>query len=199
MSAYLVTGASRGIGLELVRQLASSPPDEVRTIFAAARSSTSGPLQELLQQHPERVTFVSLDVTDEKSVKEAARHVTDTLAGRGLDVLINNAGVITPGSVEEMNDLEDTFRVNVTGVHLVTRAFLPLLRNGDRKKVVNISTSVGSIKLQPRYREMPAPSYKITKAALNMLTVLYAQELEDAGFTVFCVSPGGLAGANTLH
>ncbi|RDH35181.1 short chain oxidoreductase [Aspergillus welwitschiae] len=154
MSTYLVTGASRGIGLELVRQ------------------TSGGPLfQELLQQHPDRVIFVPLDVTEKESVKNAVTHVATALNGKGLDVLINNAGIMTPGTVENMlvNDLEDTFRVNVGGVHLVTREFLPLLRNGNKKRIVNISTT-----------------------ALNMLTVLYSQELEAEGFTVFCVSPGWL-------
>ncbi|KAI2832630.1 hypothetical protein CBS147323_8636 [Aspergillus niger] len=172
MSTYLVTGASRGIGLELVRQLAAKTSETVQTIFAAARTS-GGPLfQELLQQHPDRVIFVPLDVTEKESVKNAVTHVATALNGKGLDVLINNAGVMTPGTVEKMNDLEDTFRVN--------------------KRIVNISTSVGSIQLQPTYRAMPTPSYKISKAALNMLTVLYSQELEAEGFTVFCVSPGWL-------
>ncbi|EHA22360.1 hypothetical protein ASPNIDRAFT_51025 [Aspergillus niger ATCC 1015] len=154
MSTYLVTGASRGIGLELVRQLAAKTSETVQTIFAAARTS-GGPLfQELLQQHPDRVIFVPLDVTEKESVKNAVTHVATALNGKGLDVLINNAGVMTPGTVEK------------------------------------ISTSVGSIQLQPTYRAMPTPSYKISKAALNMLTVLYSQELEAEGFTVFCVSPG---------
>ncbi|SPB48872.1 hypothetical protein CAN33_0036090 [Aspergillus niger] len=156
MSTYLVTGASRGIGLELVRQLAAKTSETVQTIFAAARTS-GGPLfQELLQQHPDRVIFVPLDVTEKESVKNAVTHVATALNGKGLDVLINNAGVMTPGTVEK------------------------------------ISTSVGSIQLQPTYRAMPTPSYKISKAALNMLTVLYSQELEAEGFTVFCVSPGWL-------
>ncbi|PYH54877.1 SDR family oxidoreductase [Aspergillus niger CBS 101883] len=192
MSTYLVTGASRGIGLELVRQLAAKTSETVQTISAAARTS-GGPLfQELLQQHPDRVIFVPLDVTEKESVKNAVTHVATALNGKGLDVLINNAGVMTPGTVENMDDLEDTLRVNVGGVHLVTREFLPLLRNGNKKRIVNISTSVGSIQLQPTYRAMPTPSYKISKAALNMLTVLYSQELEAEGFTVFCVSPGWL-------
>lgn len=102
MSTYLVTGASRGIGLELVRQLAAKTSETVQTIFAAARTS-GGPLfQELLQQHPDRVIFVPLDVTEKESVKNAVTHVATALNGKGLDVLINNAGVMTPGTVENM-------------------------------------------------------------------------------------------------
>ncbi|OJJ76668.1 hypothetical protein ASPBRDRAFT_39154 [Aspergillus brasiliensis CBS 101740] len=192
MSVYLVTGASRGIGLELTRQLAAKSDNDVKTVFAAARGSSDPLFQTLLTQHPGRVIFIPLDVTKEESVKNAVKHVTSVLQGGGLDVLINNAGVMTPGSVEEMNDLEETFLVNVKGVHIVTKGFLPLLRKGDKKRIINISTSAGSIQLQPRYTAMPAPSYKITKAALNMLTVLYSQELAQEGFTVFCVSPGWL-------
>ncbi|RAL16790.1 SDR family oxidoreductase [Aspergillus homomorphus CBS 101889] len=195
MTTYLITGATRGIGLELTRQLAAKPATEVYQIFAGARSSPSHfppDFQTLLREHASRITPVQLDVTDENGVRRAAQSVSEALQGRGLDVLINNAGVMGRGSLEEMNDLTESFEVNVNGPHLVTREFLPLLRRGQAKKIVNISTTVGSFGLQSLYREAKSQSYKITKAALNMLTVLYSQELEKEGFAVFCVSPGWL-------
>ncbi|RAK88389.1 NAD(P)-binding protein [Aspergillus costaricaensis CBS 115574] len=154
MRSYMVSGCSRGIGFELVRQLADSKDDIV--IFASARSCNNPKFQELLDQHPERIVYVPLDVTDQVSIKNAAKIITSKLDGRGLDVLINNAGVLTYGLVEE------------------------------------ISTTLGSISQQSINRHVTAPSYKVTKAALNMLTVLYANELEKEGFTIFCVSPGWL-------
>ncbi|KAL3447065.1 hypothetical protein BJX65DRAFT_277948 [Aspergillus insuetus] len=75
-----------------------------------------------------------------------------------------------------MDDLEDVSRVNVAGVHSITRAFLPLMRKGVRKRtVLNISTSLGSIAKQPVYKNSPVPLYKVTKAALNMLTVAFSR------------------------
>ncbi|OJK00118.1 hypothetical protein ASPACDRAFT_118039 [Aspergillus aculeatus ATCC 16872] len=204
MTTYLITGATRGIGLELTRQLAAKPATEVGQIFAAARSlsspspsstktsQTPSDFQALLKEHPSRITPVPLDITDEAGVRRAAQLVEQALEGRGLDVLINNAGVMGRGSLMEMNDLTSSFNVNVNGPHLVTREFLPLLRKGTTKKIVNISTTLGSFAMQSVYREAMSQSYKITKAALNMLTVLYAQELEQEGFAVFCISPGWL-------
>ncbi|PYH75957.1 NAD(P)-binding protein [Aspergillus uvarum CBS 121591] len=229
MTTYLITGATRGIGLELTRQLAAKPATEVRHIFAAARSlslsssttstanqstpQTPSDFQTLVKEHPSRITPVPLDVTDEAGVRRAAQLVEQALEGRGLDVLINNAGVMGRVSLMEMNDLTSSFDVNVNGPHLVTREFLPLLRKGTMKKIVNMlvvypsspfhgsmrqatdkssSTTLGSFAMQSVYREARSQSYKITKAALNMLTVLYAQELEQEGFAVFCVSPGWL-------
>ncbi|KAL7658381.1 hypothetical protein ACMYSQ_004509 [Aspergillus niger] len=138
MRSYLITGCSRGLGLELVNQLAAKPEEEVGIIFASARKPGSLKLQELLQQHPGRIIYVPLDVTDSESARNAAKLVTTTLDGKGLDVLINNAGVMRYGPIEEMDDLEDAFRVNVAGVHNVTRAFVPLLRKGAKKTVLNM-------------------------------------------------------------
>ncbi|PIG82259.1 hypothetical protein AARAC_000004 [Aspergillus arachidicola] len=190
MASYLVTGSSRGIGLELTRQLAEKPEHEVGVVFASARSPNTPKFQEVLDQFKDRVRYVPLDVTNQESVQNAAKLVADALNGRGLDILINNAGVMKYSPIEEMDDLEEAFRINVAGVHNVIRAFLPLMRNGDQKKILNISTSLGSITKQPNYKSSLVPSYKVTKAALNMLTVAYSQSLENEGFSVFCVSPG---------
>ncbi|KAH2225012.1 hypothetical protein KXV37_007631 [Aspergillus fumigatus] len=147
MSTYLITGASRGLGLALAHHLANLPGSSVGTIFATSRSEHPN-LQELSQQS-DRV---------------------------------------------KRDDLTETFHTNVTGTHNVTRAFLPLLREGRRKLVVNISTTLGSMTLAPVYKGSPTPAYKITKAALNMLTVQYAQDYASEGFTFLAVSPGTWVG-----
>lgn len=102
------------------------------------------------------------------------------------------AALIEPLLLNRRDDLTETFHTNVTGTHNVTRAFLPLLREGRRKLVVNISTTLGSMTLAPVYKGSPTPAYKITKAALNMLTVQYAQDYASEGFTFLAVSPGWL-------
>lgn len=94
MSTYLITGSSRGLGLAMVTRLASLPKSEVATVFATARQDNSPRLRELVDSSSGRVGFVPLDVSDDQSVAEAAGLVKQQLRGRGLDVLINNAGVI---------------------------------------------------------------------------------------------------------
>ncbi|KAL1620767.1 hypothetical protein SLS56_009537 [Neofusicoccum ribis] len=176
MASYLITGSSRGIGLAVAALLASKPSSEVSKVFASARSNTDS-LREIIAEYAGRVEYVQLDVTSEESVKEAARQVEKSLDGRGLDVLINNAGIMSKGtSVDKMEDLEKVFSINVTGVQYVSTAFLPLLRKGSLKKVINIFH--------------PVPAYMVSKAALNMLTVQWSLTLESEGFTVVALSPG---------
>ncbi|KAL8672820.1 MAG: hypothetical protein Q9168_002731 [Polycauliona sp. 1 TL-2023] len=139
MASYLITGASRGFGLALARELAALPASDITQIFATARSD-SPELKELAEKSSGRVVVVQLDVTNEASVKQAAVQVEAKLAGKGLDVLINNAGVCqyNMDGVKAMDGLTESLTINVLGVHWVTRAFLPLLEKGTLKKVVNI-------------------------------------------------------------
>lgn len=104
MASYLITGASRGLGLALVSRLATLPTTEVGKIIATARSDNSQKLKEIVNASLGRVEMVRLDVTDQKSALEAASEVEGKLQGRGLDYLINNAGVAdySPTGVEGM-------------------------------------------------------------------------------------------------
>lgn len=93
------------------------------------------------------------------------------------------------------NDLAEVFDINVVGTHNVTKAFRPLVEQSKAKKIVNISSTLGSIENNATIwkdflKDLPVPAYKITKAALSMLTVQYALEAEDKGITVFQLSPG---------
>ncbi|KAF7125439.1 hypothetical protein CNMCM5793_001617 [Aspergillus hiratsukae] len=124
-----------------------------------------------------------------------ARHRSVVLASMNMGNNAVNAWwsiIFYSVNLAPRGDLTQTFHTNVTGTHNVTRAFLPLLRSGRRKLVVNISTTLGSMTLAPVYKGAPTPAYKITKAALNMLTVQYAQDYESDGFTFLAVSPGWL-------
>jgi len=193
MSSYLITGCSRGLGLELAAQLVSSP--EVSTVFAAARKESPA-LKELIEKSDGRVVLVHLEATDPASVKQAVFDVEKSLDGKGLDVLINNAGVMdyVPGGPSSLpaDEMNRVLTTNVTGVHLVTQSFLPLLEKGSLKKIVNITSTLGSIAMAEGYSSGPSVAYKVSKSALNMLTVQYAFELGKKGFTVFCISPGWL-------
>ncbi|GIK07630.1 hypothetical protein Aspvir_003296 [Aspergillus viridinutans] len=103
MSTYLITGTSRGLGLALVRHLANLPSSSVGTIFATSRSEH--PSLDELSQQSDRIQWVKCDVTDAASVQDAVRAVQGKLQGKGLDVLINNAGVMTntKGGVADMH------------------------------------------------------------------------------------------------
>ncbi|KAI1773029.1 NAD(P)-binding protein [Hypoxylon cercidicola] len=191
MASFLVTGSSRGFGLALVRRLASLPTSEVSKVFATARGDSTQ-LDQLAKESPGRVFFIKLDVTNEASIKQAATEVEAKLEGKGLDVLINNAGVCQYASdgVKSMDNLGDSLTINVLGVHWVTRSFLPLLQKGTLKKVANIATTLGSITLARAASYLPAPAYKISKAAMSALTVQYALDYEKEGFSFMAVCPG---------
>lgn len=107
MATYLITGSSRGLGLALVSRLASLPPSDVGAVIATSRQDNSPRLRELVNESSGRVGFVPMDVTDTKSIQDAAESVKNRLRGRGLDVLINNAGVmpVTRGGLEAMYSL----------------------------------------------------------------------------------------------
>jgi NAD(P)-dependent dehydrogenase (short-subunit alcohol dehydrogenase family) len=140
MASYLITGASRGLGFEMVKALLQKPASEVSTVFAACRSAPPPPLEEVISQSQGRVVVVKLDVSDEGSIKAAADDVKNKLAGRGLDVLINNAAIasMTPTPLVEATTLQNAFKVNVDAVHQITVAFLPLLKAGTKKTVLNV-------------------------------------------------------------
>ncbi|ORY21510.1 short chain dehydrogenase reductase, partial [Naematelia encephala] len=192
-ASYLITGASRGLGLELSRQLAAFPASEVSKVFATSRGSAPK-LDELAKQSNGRIVVVKLDVTDQETIKSAAKEVEASLGGKGLDVLINNAGIMeyAPNGVKAMDNLESSFKANVLGTHWVTAEFFPLLQKGNLKKVVNITSTFGSIALFPYSHYISVPAYKVTKAALNALTVQYSLDYGKEGFTFFSISPGWL-------
>lgn len=103
MATYLITGSSRGLGLSLVTRLASLPITEVGTIIATSRQDNSPRLRDLVDSSSGRVRFVPMDVTDTQSVQEAVRSVQERVQGRGVDVLVNNAGIFPGGrNLEDM-------------------------------------------------------------------------------------------------
>ncbi|MFE7719073.1 SDR family oxidoreductase [Nocardia rhizosphaerihabitans] len=185
----LVTGANKGLGRESVRRLAGSgwqvylaARDTARGEAAAAEFTAAGL----------DVRFVALDVTSDDSVAAAA----DTVKAEGrLDVLINNAAIggprTAPGDTRP-DDLREVFETNVFGPIRVTSAFLPLLRLSEHPRIVMVSSGIGSIATitDPKWAGLlpPALGYPSTKAALNMLTVMYASELD--GMKVNAVDPG---------
>ncbi|KAK9762657.1 hypothetical protein K7432_011408 [Basidiobolus ranarum] len=188
MFTYVVTGASRGIGLEYVRQILQKNGTKV---FACCRNpSSAANLTELKHLSGDRLSIQKLDVTDEISVKASAGEISK-LASDGVDVLINNAGVmIRAGGLikTKKTELESMLATNVSGPVITTQEFIPLLERGKRKLIINIGSILGSIKINGN-----APStmgYGVTKAALNMVTACLAKELGEKNFTVISLHPG---------
>ncbi|KAB8256669.1 hypothetical protein BDV32DRAFT_153066 [Aspergillus pseudonomiae] len=193
MATYIVTGSSRGLGLAMIQELASRDPTDVSLVIAATRKSTAA-LDEIVARESGRVVFIPLDVSNEASISNCVETAGSVVGQKGVDVLINCAGVHSwvEGKTENMSDLDYQLSVNVVGTHNVTRAFLPLLRMGKSKKVANISTAFASMTHAEMSRVANCPAYKISKAALNALTVQYAMSYKDEGLIFLAVSPGWL-------
>jgi NAD(P)-dependent dehydrogenase (short-subunit alcohol dehydrogenase family) len=177
-----ITGANRGIGLELVRQLSARGD----AVFAAARDvSSAAELNELCRAHPDRLRLFDCDVTSDASVAAFAAAVPAP-----VDVVINNAGVMGKMQSLEALDLDDvahTFDINVRGPIRVTRAFLPHLRRASVRKLVHLSSKMGSI---DDNRSGGAYGYRISKAALNMASRSMAQDLRREGIISVVLHPG---------
>lgn len=176
-ATYLITGATRGIGLELARQLSARGG----TVFATARDpSRAGDLASL------PVKVLTLDVSDERSIQA----LPGQLGGRAVDVLINNAGVSADDkSIHDVSgdELADVFRVNSFAPVLVAKALLENLRAGKRRTVVNITSQLGSL---TNYTAGWSYAYCASKAALNMFTRAMGAELKPDGFTCVALHPG---------
>ena len=184
-----MTGANKGIGKEIARQLGGLG----MTVLVAARDadrgrSAAGELAgDGIDARP-----LPLDVTDEESVAAAAKQV-EAEHGR-LDVLVNNAGILTDRDGASTEDFLRTYQTNVVGVVNVTRAMLPLLVKASEPRVVNLSSELGSLArlADPTSRQASIPlyAYNSSKAALNVVTVMFANEVRDLGIKVNAVSPG---------
>jgi len=189
----LVTGANKGIGFETARQLGARHI----TVLAGARDEARGRQAErLLRDGGAEARFVALDVTDAKSVQEAAGWIEGEYGH--LDILVNNAGIAIRGGPPSETDLDamrEVYETNVFGVILVTSAMLPLLRRAPAARIVNVSSEVGSITSMTDPASplalMPAGlAYPSSKSALNMITAMYAKELRDTPIKVNAANPG---------
>ena len=188
----LITGANKGIGLETARQFGARG----FTVLAGARDAERGLAAEReLRADGVDARFVSLDVTQDASVREAADWI-EREYGR-LDILVNNAGIArgNPASETNLDTMREVYEVNVFGAIRVTNAMLPLLRRAPAAQIVNVSSEVGSISsmtdpASPLAQMPTSLAYPSSKAALNMITALYAKDLRDTPIKVNAANPG---------
>ena len=173
---YLITGASRGLGAEFVRQLRRAGHAVIAGVRDPGRAGDAAQAG---------ATVVQLDVTRPETFDAFARSLPAP-----VDVLVNNAGVAARDSSlrsTSAETMDEVFRTNVFGVTVLTRALLPVLGRGRRKTIVNVSSSLGSLAITPGGFSF---AYCCSKAALNMATVLMHRELSGEGFTVISLDPG---------
>ncbi len=192
----LVTGANKGIGFETARQLAR----QGFTVWLASRDQERGEaaVKELAVDGD--VRLVSLDVTDTESVRAAAARIGDETGA--LDVLVNNAGAGFPEgegrpSTVRLETLQRSLNVNFYGALRVTQAFLPLVRQAQAGRIVNVSTTLASITTvvspDSPFGQLPFFAYPASKTLLNALTGWLAVELENTPIKVNSVCPGANA------
>ncbi|GAB3693180.1 SDR family oxidoreductase [Spirosoma flavus] len=182
----LITGANKGIGKEIARQLAQ----QGFAVFIGSRDVAKGreAAEELCQQGYE-ATFIQLDVTDPVSIRTACG--TFSQKADHLDVLINNAGILEDHGENilrlNVEMLERTLKANVMGPILVTQDFADFLsKSPSGGRVINVSSGAGALKDMTTY----APAYSISKTALNAVTKQFAGAFSAQNIVVNCVDPG---------
>src|SRR5580698_6211093 len=189
----LVTGANKGIGFEVARQLAGSGC----TVLLGARNRALGEeAAAALKQEGRDVRYLAIDLDDLATIATSAQNIEKDF-GR-LDILVNNAGIAAQGdglpSSVSLGAIERDFRVNFLGCVAVTQAMLPLLHKAPSASIVNVSSGLGSLTKSgdPAWTHVAAKflGYAASKAALNMLTVQLAWELRDTSIKVNSVEPG---------
>jgi len=186
MKTAFITGANKGIGYEVARQVAAKGFH----VLVGARNAKAGrEAAEEIAKTRGKATFLEIDVADNDSVTNAAREFSNIQDY--LDVLVNNAGIIVDGDNAILESSDDLFRktleTNTLGALRVTRAFAPLLRKSKAPRVINVSSGGGQL---TGGADGWAPAYCISKTALNGVTVQVAAALPE--FAVNSVCPGWL-------
>lgn len=195
-STALITGANKGIGLEIARQLGQRQ----FAVWLGCRDQQRGEAAaEMLRQEGIEARCLTMEVTDEASIRTAVQQLASQTDA--LDALINNAGISGMSfgpprapSEESIDDMRAIFEVNTFGPTRVTQAFLPLLRKSIAARIVMCSSGLGSIAstldLTSENWGVGAAGYCASKTALNMLTVKFAKELAAEGIKVNAADPG---------
>ncbi len=190
----LITGANKGIGYEIARQLGSRGA----TVLVGARDIGRGEeAANKLRSNQIDARTIQLDVIDQKTIDSASKQIESEFGK--LDILVNNAGIASngdrlPPSQVDIETLRHTYETNVFGVFAVIKTLLPLLKKSKAGRIVNLSSGLGSLtqNSDPNYEFANAKSlaYNSSKTAVNAITVLLAAELKDTSIKVNAADPG---------
>jgi len=206
--SVLVTGANRGIGLEFIKQLVG----RTEHLFAACRSPENACELKNIADTNKNVVIIKLDVTKENEIASAVNNISEIVGDSGLNCVINNAGMLGWDDLQSVTPdlLKDTYAVNTIGTAMVIKACLPLIRMASstcsdspmsvsRASILNISSKVGSITDNSSGRNY---AYRMSKAALNMLTMNLSIELKNEQILAVNLHPGwvltNMGGPNAL-
>jgi NAD(P)-dependent dehydrogenase (short-subunit alcohol dehydrogenase family) len=194
MKTVLITGANKGIGFEVARQLAQLN----HFVYLGSRDKENGleAVKKLNESGITNVETIVIDIADMSSVRPARQELESKIDS--LDILINNAGIagdmpqdFATGGVDNLRRIFDT---NFFGTVQTTQEFLPLLKKSAQAAIINVSSEVGSIAIRTEpgrnLNRDKYNAYGASKTALNAFTVMLANELHDTGITVNSVTPG---------
>ena len=189
----LVTGANRGIGFEIARQLALK---EMIVLMGARDEAGGVESKEVLADQGLDVHFIHLEVTDQTTIQAAIGKVKDKF-GR-LDVLVNNAGIQVDGQTQilelSLPIFQNTLETNALGPLFLSQACISLMKKNSYGRIVNLSSTLGSLSdiINPDspYGKIQSPAYRLSKTMLNGITVLLARELRGTNILVNSVCPG---------
>lgn len=182
----LVTGANRGLGLSIAQEAVSKG----HTVLAGVRNLNHGleKLKQLKAEHADQIEFLQMDMINEDSISRAAAEVEKKSSS--IDCIINNAAVLMGRDRQiddiDLNELEQTFNINVFGAIRVIKHFLPLLYKGEGQSIINISSESGSI----TNAYGGDYSYSMSKTTLNMLSQQLHSHLKEKSIKVYAVHPG---------
>ncbi|KAJ5171960.1 short-chain dehydrogenase [Penicillium capsulatum] len=197
MSSYAITGASKGIGREFVRQLAA---DTTNTVLAIVRNPKSREISDLASTNS-NVHIIKGDVTDPQSILEAASAAATITNGK-LDVLIHNSNAVDlatvssnptqmPFDAQAIRGIFDpSLSTAIYGGLWTTNAFIPLIEKGTQKKIVHISSAMADLDFINKTGVSYALAYAVAKAGVNVQVAKYAAELAPRGINVLALSPG---------
>ncbi len=187
MRQCLITGANRGLGLELSRELLRRG---ARVVACCRDSGAADDLHALGDEYGTRLQIEPLDVTDDAAIAALPSRLAQHL--RRLDLVVHNAGILVSGERfgnVRAEDLAKSFAVNASAPLLLTQVLVGLLRQGRQPRVVCISSQLGSIAQSTAFRTV---SYAMSKAAMNMAVKRLDSELSQHGITVLAAHPGWL-------
>ncbi|XP_031420263.1 C-factor isoform X2 [Clupea harengus] len=198
----MITGASRGLGLQMVETLVSGNFFPGIIIATARNPAGAKELQSLAGKYPS-IHIITLDVVNQESIERAAQEVDQLVAEDGLNCLINNAGINVVANFETVTaeKMLENFHTNSVAPLMITKAFLPILKRAaakgtgmgiHRAAVINITSLLGSVELNwgDRANNFKWYPYRTSKSALNMVTRCMAVDLEADGILCMALHPG---------